>query len=132
MLQSALAAAPLFTGLDQEWQLALFNTMQSVNVKGGEFVIRQGEPGDSFFVVRSGSLQVRVVPEGAEGSDADGGRVVHQYQAGGRFGELALLYDKPRAASVVAVADSTLWRLERWAFDEITKKSTEVQARMLL
>jgi len=43
-----------------------------------------------------------------------------------------LLYDKPRAASVVAVADSTLWRLERWAFDEITKKSTEVQARMLL
>ena len=106
--------------------------MQSVNVKGGEFVIRQGEPGDSFFVVRSGSLQVRVVPEGAEGSDADGGRVVHQYRAGGRFGELALLYDKPRAASVVAVADSTLWRLERWAFDEITKKSTEVQARMLL
>ena len=64
--------------------------------------------------------------------EGDGGRVVHQYEGGGRFGELALLYDRPRAASVVAVSSCDLWRLERWAFDEITKKSSEVQARMLL
>ena len=86
--------------------------------------------GDTFFVVRNGELQVRVSPEGAP--EEDGGQVVHQYHDGGRFGELALLYDRPRAASVVAMTSCDLWRLERWAFDEITKKSTEMQARMLL
>ena len=104
--------------------------MQPLHVEKGQFVIRQGEPGDSFFVVRTGELEVRVSPEGA--LEGDGGRVVHQYEGGGRFGELALLYDRPRAASVVAVSSCDLWRLERWAFDEITKKSSEVQARMLL
>ena len=170
LLQQALSSAPLFAGLDAEWQQALFNTMTLVSATAGDVVIQQGEPGDSFFVVHEGTLEVRVVPAhelhlmhdseggnsscdggnggGNGGSDAaeaeaealavliakrpGHGRVVHQYGPGGRFGELALLYDRPRAASVVATTDCKLWRLERWAFEEVSSKSSEVQARALL
>ena len=161
MLQQALSSAPLFAGLDAEWQQALFNTMLLVHAKAGDVVIQQGEPGDSFFVVHEGTLEVRVVPahelhlvndsadsscDGANDGNIDSaealaalaierpghGRVVHQYGPGGRFGELALLYDRPRAASVVATTDCKLWRLERWAFEEVSSKSSEVQARALL
>ena len=162
LLQQALTSAPLFAGLDAEWQQALFNTMLLVHANAGDVVIQQGEPGDSFFVVHEGTLEVRVVPahelhlaNDSAGSGCDGGndgssndpaealaalaierpgqgRVVHQYGPGGRFGELALLYDRPRAASVVATTDCKLWRLERWAFEEVSSKSSEVQARALL
>jgi putative ABC transport system ATP-binding protein len=71
----------------------------------GETVVRQGDAGDRFYLVRSGELSVDVdgVPAGRLG-------------AGGFFGEIALLHDRLRTATVAATAPSELFALEREPF----------------
>lgn len=77
-------------------------------VSAGEYVINQGEVGEYFYVVSSGSFDVLV----------DGEKVL-EITVGGSFGELALMYNTPRAASVVATSDSVLWAVDRLTFRRI-------------
>ena len=56
---------------------------------------------------------------------ADGGDVVHTYTSGGHFGELALLYGKPRGASVYCKEPGVCWALDRLAFRTILMKSSK-------
>ena len=64
----------------------------------GATIIREGDPGEAFFILESGEAEVYK-------SDSGDGAVVKRYRKGDYFGELALLDDKPRAASVVAARD---------------------------
>lgn len=66
-----------------------------------EFVIRQGELGDLFFCLESGNAVAYV--DGIERA---------RYESGGCFGELALIYNSPRAASIVAKSACKLWTLD--------------------
>lgn len=87
--------------------------MAEKRVVPGEEIITQGGIGDYFYVVETGALDVFVSRNGAP-------RVkVTDYTANGSFGELALMYNAPRAASVVAVADCILWALDRVTFRRI-------------
>ena len=70
--------------------------------KKGEFVFRQGEIGDRVYVVESG--EVEVVREDSDRGDA----VVARLGKGEYFGEMALLSDAPRNASVRAVTDEVV------------------------
>lgn len=79
-----------------------------MQVAPGEEVVRQGEPGEHFYAVASGQLEV----------DRDGA-IVATIKAGGFFGELALLHDAPRAATVLAITPARLFRLDRTAFDHL-------------
>ena len=71
----------------------------------GEAVVRQGEVGDVFYVVSSGLVVVQ--RDGVE---------VRQIAAGGHFGEVALLRDAPRNATVVAAEPTHLLMIERDQF----------------
>ncbi len=77
----------------------------------GECVLRRGEPGDAFYIVRSGLLVVLGGPGDTER--------VRLLRAGVPFGELALLAGKPRTATVQAVRDSEVWRVSKSAFDAL-------------
>jgi hypothetical protein len=75
-----------------------------VSAAAGEVVIRAGDPGDRFYIVADGELEV--VGEGLHASA----------RPGDHFGEIALLRDVPRTATVRAVVDSRLYALERSDF----------------
>ena len=90
--------------------------MKEKNVKGGEVVIKEGDDGDNLFVVESGTLTCTKVIQGVSTK-------LKAYQPGEAFGELALLYNAPRAATITADADCQLWELDRQTFNAIVKDS---------
>lgn len=89
--------------------------MQEVNYKAGDKVISQGEDGEVLYVVDSGELDCFKSKE-------NGGDVhLKVYREGEAFGELALLYNAPRAATIKAKTNVTLFGLDRETFNYIVK-----------
>ena len=72
----------------------------------GELVIREGTSGDFFYVVQSGEFEVIVKGERVHTYEVDESEGKHP-----SFGELSLIYSKPRAASIIATMDGVLWKL---------------------
>jgi CRP-like cAMP-binding protein len=102
-----LRAQPLFAPLGPTELEHLAANLVPVHVAEGTAVIRQGEAGYHFFLVVSGRVEV----------DVDGRRMREQ-GPGESFGEIALLRNVPRTATVRAVEDTELMSLERRAFVE--------------
>ena len=93
--------------------------MEEKKFSPGEFVIKQGEDGSELFVVENGSLSCTKLFKGQEAPT-----FLKKYEAGEAFGELALLYNAPRAANIVADSESHLWCLDRETFNHIVKDSS--------
>lgn len=88
--------------------------------KDGDTVISQGEDGDLLYIVESGTLTCTRV-----NSDSPDPVFLKEYQQGEVFGELALLYNAPRAATIVAKGDAELWALDRKTFGAIVRDSAQ-------
>jgi NTE family protein/lysophospholipid hydrolase len=114
-VQLALHLARLFPGLDGEALHALGAGVDWVALRGGEWLFREGEPGDAAWLLISGRLRAVQERDGAE-------RTLNEIAAGETVGEMALLSDAVRSASVYAVRDSQLARLSSKAFDELTTR----------
>ena len=82
----------------------------------GEFIIKQGEEGDNLYVVESGVLSCTKLFAGNSEPT-----FLKKFQPGDSFGELALLYNAPRAATIEADVESLLWTLDRRTFNHIVK-----------
>lgn len=123
-IAEAIRASVMFQNITDEERELIFGVMEPIEVKKGTWVIKQGTVGDRFYIVDTGRFEVRIVPEGEE-DDGSGGNVVHVYEgsvekhAHPSFGELALMYSAPRAASIVAQTDGQLWALHRYAFRQV-------------
>jgi CRP-like cAMP-binding protein len=123
-IAEAIQASVMFQNITEEERKMIFGVMEPMKVKKGTWVIKQGAVGDRFYIVNTGVFEVRVVPEGEE-DDGSGGNVVHVYEgsvekhAHPSFGELALMYSAPRAASIIAQTDGHLWALHRYAFRQV-------------
>ncbi|KAL7675663.1 hypothetical protein ACOME3_001931 [Neoechinorhynchus agilis] len=76
-----------------------------MNVVANQVVIRQGDQGDKFYIVESGKFEV-----------TKDGKRVNKISRGGYFGEIALLYESPRTASVRAVTSGRLWWINQVQF----------------
>lgn len=74
--------------------------------------LKQGDPGDKFYIVEEGALKATKEMDGAE-------KTVLEYKAGDYFGELALLKNQPRAANVIAVSDCSVLTLDRKTFNKM-------------
>jgi CRP-like cAMP-binding protein len=96
---------PLFAPLDPATLESLARSLVPVEVADGQTVVREGEPGDRFYVVASGL--VRVERQGV---------IVNTIGRGDGFGEIALLRDVPRTASCIASGDVLLYALDKHAF----------------
>ena len=83
----------------------------------GEAIVEQGEIGDAFYAIGSG--QVEVIQDGSS---------VRTMGPGGYFGEIALLLDVPRAATVVARTSVRAFRLDRDGFDRVVNQGFGARA----
>jgi len=83
-----------------------------------ERVITQGDQGDFLFVIESGKLNCIIKIDGVD-------KVVKTCETGDVFGELALLYNCPRAATVEAQEKCVLWQLDRDTFNNIVKEAAQ-------
>jgi CRP-like cAMP-binding protein len=113
LLSQVVGTNILFTGLGDSEATDIVNAFEQVKFEAGAKVISQGERGESFFVVDSGVLTVAV---NNDGFSTQCGDVV----SGSGFGELALMYNTPRAATVTTATGCVLWRLDRTTFKAIT------------
>lgn len=110
MKASTLARLPLFEGVPPNAMAAVKRTLRPVSVTSGTVLFRTGDAGDACFIVESGSLQVSAAVDGRELAVLAEGSVV---------GELALLLDEPRSATVTALTDTRLLELRRDDFDAL-------------
>ncbi|CDS02087.1 hypothetical protein [Sporisorium scitamineum] len=113
----------LFRNLEQDQYRDVLLAMKEVKVDADVTVIEQGAQGDYFYVVESGTLDVyvRAPPRNGEAQSASSalGDKKVSYGPGSSFGELALLYAQPRAATVLSTSPCTLWALDRITFRSI-------------
>lgn len=95
-------------------------------------VITQGDAGDFFYIVEEGDFDIYINPAGSVTSGPNGlGNKVTTIGPGGSFGELALMYNAPRAATVVSTSPkSVLWALDRITFRRILMDSAFDRRRM--
>ena len=97
-IRERMRAQELFAGLSDEEVAGLAENCRTLLYGAGETVLRQGEEGDSMFLVVEGAAEVRVMREGTS-------RLVAEVRAGDCFGEMSLLTGEGRTASVVAKED---------------------------
>ena len=124
-LRQAITPNFLFSNLEEPQLNQLLNALQEKPIPAkGIKVINQGESGDYFYVVEMGSFDVHINKSGHLQTGAEGmGDRVASIGAGGSFGELALMYNTPRAATVVSTEPSTIWSLDRVTFRRILMTS---------
>ncbi len=106
----------MFQALDDKDKEIVVNAMDERKAKPGEYIIKQGEEGDDLYVVESGVLSCSKLFSGNTGPT-----FLKKFQPGDAFGELALLYNAPRAATIIADTDCVLWSLDRNTFNHIVK-----------
>lgn len=112
ILAQAVSKNILFASYSKDVQNVIIDAFDAVQVKADEYVIRQGENGDVFYIVESGTLEIYVKTPQEE-------RKVGSYTTpGSAFGELALMYNVPRAASIKAATDCVLWSIHRKVYRE--------------
>lgn len=105
-LRQSLTVHYLFETLGDEDMERIIDCMRPLKANEGEVVINQGDMGDLFYCLESGSAEASVSGQG----------VVMTYAPGGCFGELALIYNTARAASVTATSACRLWALDLSTF----------------
>lgn len=104
----------------------IFAVMEHIEANPGDTIIKQGDPGDKFYLVESGNYQVIVRNDDDDGKES----IVHTYMEKDQqenqhasFGELALMHNSPRSSSVVALSSGVLWGIDCRAFRRVFIKA---------
>lgn len=115
-LQTLLRSSPLFGEFDEEAMRAMTAEFETVMLDGGDVLFRQGDPGDSLYIVVSGHLEVRKATPGEQP------KVVATLGPAESVGEMALIDGDPRSATVAATRDTLLARLSDVAFKRLVER----------
>jgi len=115
-LEATITNSFLFSALEPADMQTVLMAMKECNFEAKQEVIKEGDDGDFMFVIEKGSLDCIKTINGED-------KIVKTCDPGDVFGELALLYNCPRAASVVAKDACTCWQLVRETFNHIVKEA---------
>jgi CRP-like cAMP-binding protein len=119
--RDAIAQVPLFSGLRPRHVKRLSDLTDEERFMEGANVVREGDPGDAFYVILEGEAKV-VAPSG---------RVVNRLLPGEYFGEISLLDGGPRTATVVAETPLTTLTLSRDSFLKTVQSEPAVAVKLL-
>ena len=109
----------LFQGLSDPEIERLAEAMKERSFPEGDVILTEGEGGVGFFVISEGTVRYSV-----------NGRDVGSGGAGDYFGEVALLNEGPRAATVTAATDVTVYGLMRWEFRALVEENADIASRL--
>ena len=115
-----LKKVPMFQGLDQEEHDYIGGRLRSKTVPRGTEIIRQGQAGDSMFLIARGIANVEIEDNGVRNH-------VATLYAGDFFGESALLHSAPRNATAIAATPCSLYELNRADLDKICDRFPRIR-----
>jgi cAMP-dependent protein kinase regulator len=106
----------MFKALEEKEFSIVVDAIEEIKGKEGDVIIKEGDQGDCMYVLDQGSLNCTKVFAGKTEPT-----FLKEYHPGEGFGELALLYNAPRAATITANSDYVIWKLDRDTFNHIVK-----------
>ncbi|HET9545680.1 MAG TPA: cyclic nucleotide-binding domain-containing protein [Gaiellaceae bacterium] len=115
-----LRRVALFEGLDEDELTRLADRFQERSVPAGQTVVEEGSTGTSFFVIADGEATVSI-----------GGEEKATFGPGDSFGEMSVIDEDVRSASVVATKDLHLFFLTPWEFRPFVREQPEVAWKLL-
>ena len=116
LILSLIRHSILFQNVDYQDEETLINAMEERATNADETVIQEGENGDALFIVESGEYDCYKVINGEN-------KYLKTYKHGDAFGELALMYNAPRAATIKVKTPGTLYSLDRITFSQVVKNA---------
>jgi CRP/FNR family transcriptional regulator, cyclic AMP receptor protein len=116
----ALKGVPLFEGLSRKELVQLERICEDVQVEPGKVLCKEGQTGDEFFVIVEGRVQV-----------TRQGRRVSTLSSGDFVGEIALVTEMPRTATVTAETPVRLFVLTRREFHAVLDQNPKVERKVL-
>ena len=116
-----LKRVPLFSGLDPRELETIARTVHERTFAPGETVAQEGQGGVGFFVIREGNAKVQV-----------GGQEVRTLGSGDHFGEIALITEGPRTATVTADSELKCYGLTPWEFRPLVQTNASIAWKLLL
>jgi small-conductance mechanosensitive channel len=119
-----LKTVPLFEPLSAEALALIASRLDILHYGEGEDIVRQGEAGDSMYLLRAGACDVFVKKGDGEALK------VASLEPPAFFGEMCLLTGDPRTATVKACSDSTLFRIDKQLFGDILAKDASISERL--
>jgi signal transduction histidine kinase len=119
-----LRQVPLLADLSEEDLERLYEMAETVSIPAGQLVLREGDTGDSLYIVLEGELEVTKRRGGQE-------VVLSSYEPGQFFGEMALLERAPRSASVRTLRESRMLAIDQAAFQTLLSRSPSAPFNIL-
>lgn len=121
-----LSQIPLFAGLNERYLKKLAQRLIKREYNKGQVIITQGQGGEGLFIIAKGSAEaIRVQPDGEKVT-------VNQFTETDYFGELALLDEGLRTASVIATSSVNCLVLTRWDLKGLLQEEPEMAVSMLV
>ena len=115
-----LANVPLFAGLSKKELSQVASIADELDFRAGKTLIREGDPGREFFIMLEGSAEV-----------TRGGKQIATRKAGDFFGEVALMCDRPRVATVTTTEPSVALVVTDRDFKHLVKQSPQIALKVL-
>jgi CRP-like cAMP-binding protein len=115
-----IAGVPLFAGLSKKELAQVASIAEELDFQAGKVLIREGERGREFFILVEGSAEV-----------TRGGKSLATRQAGDFFGEIALVRDSPRVATVTTTAPSMALVITERDFKALVRRSPDIALKVL-
>ena len=119
-----LGSSDLFGGLDESILREFATRLEWLHLSSGETLMREGDPADCFYILISGRLRVVVQQEGNKEI------TVGEVGRGEVVGEMAILTDEPRSATVIAIRDSELMMFSREEFERLLERHPQAMMRI--